>query len=186
VGIALVIDPTLQQSVFDWLDHVVIGQNFCPFARGVRQRERIELVVSPSADVSEALQGLSNAANSLRDRHVDDTLLYLLPEGFDDFDEFLDFLSLAEALFADLGHEGFLQIASFHPEYCFADVDKNHVGNWTNRSPVPILHVLNEESVEVQIQRYPDVDNIPARNIDKLESMDATEIEQLKRICRRG
>jgi len=176
-------EVNLQEAVFNWLDQVVIGMNFCPFARSVRQRNRINLLISPSEEPAGVLEALSDAATKLLEEHVDDTVLFLLPTGFEDFDDFLDLVAVAEALFVDLGLEGQLQIASFHPDYCFADVDDEHVGNWTNRSPVPILHLLQEASVGESIQRYPDVELISDRNIDLLESMATEDLDKLKHCC---
>ena len=178
------IEATTRQAVFDWLDHVVIAQNFCPFAGSARQRDRISVTVSLGGDPGETLQILSDAAATLLDGHADDTTVLVLPDGYADFDDFLDLVALADALLIDLGFEGLLQLASFHPHYQFADVDAEHAGNWTNRSPVPILHLLQEASVAENIQRYSDVDAIPARNIARLESMGAAEFNELKQYCR--
>ncbi len=178
-------EASTRQAVSDWLDYVVIGQNFCPFARLARQRNRISMPVCHSGDPRETLQVLSDAATALLEGHADDTVLLLLPGAFQDFDDFLDLVALADALLIDLGFEGQLQLASFHPDYQFADVEPDHAGNWTNRSPVPILHLLQEASVAENIRRYPDVDLIPEQNIAELEAMDATDFEELKQFCRR-
>jgi len=50
-------------------------------------------------------------------------------------------------LLSELGLEGTLQIASFHPDYCFADSEPDDAANYSNRSPFPMLHLLREASV---------------------------------------
>ena len=177
-------EASARQAVFEWLDHVVIGQNFCPFARMTWQRERISMPVCHSGDPEKTLQALSDAATALLEGHAENTVLLLLPGAYPDFDDFLDLVALADALLIDLGFEGQLQLASFHPHYQFADVEPEHVGNWTNRSPVPILHLLQEASLTENIRRYPDADLIPVRNVAQLEAMESKDLDELKQFCR--
>jgi len=82
-----------------------------------------------------------------------------------DFIEFNDFLALGEHLIVDLGLEGELQIASFHPQYRFAGTQPEDIENHTNRSPYPTLHLLREASIERALASVPDPDEIYRRNI---------------------
>ena len=82
-------------------------------------------------------------------------------------------LELAERLLAQLGYEGVYQIASFHPDYCFADADNDDAANFTNRSPYPMLHLLREASLSMAIDNYPDIDAIPQRNVEKARVLGA-------------
>ena len=75
--------------------------------------------------------------------------------------------------------EGEFQIASFHPDYQFADTEFDDVENYTNRAPYPILHILREASLEKAIDSYPDVDNIPAKNIALLKEMGLVKVKEL-------
>ena len=75
------------------------------------------------------------------------------------------------------------QIASFHPDYEFADAGADDVGNYTNRSPYPLLHLLREESLERAIDNHPDTDLIPARNIALLEAFGVAHMRALLRAC---
>ncbi|MBT8113206.1 MAG: DUF1415 domain-containing protein, partial [Gammaproteobacteria bacterium] len=74
---------------------------------------------------------------------------------------------------------GVYQIASFHPDYQFSDTNPEDVENYTNRSPFPMLHILREESLEKAIDNYPDVDQIPSRNIDLINSLGADKLERI-------
>jgi len=65
------------------------------------------------------------------------TTLIIYSHGFSDFYAYLDFLALAEALLAAQGYEGIYQLASFHPDYCFAQAAADDAANYTNRSPYP-------------------------------------------------
>ena len=74
---------------------------------------------------------------------------------------------------------GEFQLASFHPQYQFANTQVDDRENWSNRSPYPILHVLRESSVEQAIEHYPQVEMVPAENIRKLISLDDALFNQI-------
>ena len=76
-------------------------------------------------------------------------------------------------------YEGVYQIATFHPDYCFADANQNDVANFTNRAPFPLLHVLLDDKLEELLARYPDVDEIPANNIKKLNQLSQEQLPDL-------
>jgi hypothetical protein len=73
-----------------------------------------------------------------------------------DFFDYNEFLDVADAALEELGLDGFLQVASFHPQYQFADTDKNDIGNYTNRSPYPTLHLLREDSIDRAVEAFPE------------------------------
>ena len=67
--------------------------------------------------------------------------------------------------------EGELQVASFHPQYQFADTQPDDIENFTNRSPYPMLHLLREASVERAIAATGDTEEIYRRNIRTLRAL---------------
>ena len=69
--------------------------------------------------------------------------------------------------------QGEIQIASFHPDYRFADTDADAVENCSNRSPYPILHLLRESSVAQATASMADTDSIYRRNIETLRTLGA-------------
>ena len=75
--------------------------------------------------------------------------------------------------------EGVYQIASFHPDYQFDGTKPDDVENYTNRSPYPMLHLIREASLERVIADYPDVDQIPARNIALMNSLGKDKLQAL-------
>ena len=58
----------------------------------------------------------------------------------EDFADYNDFLDAVDLWVEQFGWEGELQVASFHPQYQFADTEAEDPGNLTNRSPWPLLH----------------------------------------------
>ena len=73
-----------------------------------------------------------------------DTTLLILPDAFDDFLDFNDFEEISNLL-KRMDLVGELQVATFHPQFQFADTEPDDIENCTNRSPYPILHLLREE-----------------------------------------
>ena len=94
-----------------------------------------------------------------------ETTLLIHPWVLCDFIEFNDFQAVCERLIVDLGLEGELQIASFHPQYRFAGTQPEDIENYTNRSPYPTLHLLREASIERALASVADPDEIYRRNI---------------------
>ena len=78
---------------------------------------------------------------------------------------------MADAAVEDMELEGEIQVASFHPDYQFADTDKNDIGNYTNRSPYPTLHLLREESIDRAVEAFPEAEAIFEKNIETLEKL---------------
>ena len=108
-----------------------------------------------------------------------ETTLLILPNGHQDFDDYLELVDYAERLLEQQGYEGIYQIATFHPFYCFHGSEKNDPANFTNRSPYPILQLLREESIEKALEKYPHPEKIPERNIQFAREKGITYMQAL-------
>jgi uncharacterized protein len=102
---------------------------------------------------------------------VCETALLIHPWVLADFIEYNDFIGVCEAAIDELGLEGELQVAGFHPRYQFAATQPEDIENYTNRSPYPMLHLLREASVERAVAAVPDTDEIYRRNIRTLRDL---------------
>ena len=102
-------------------------------------------------------------------REIETTLL-IHPWALNDFAEYNEFLEVCDGAVQQLGLEGELQVASFHPQYQFAGTAPYDVENCTNRSPFPMLHLLREESITRAVEAT-DTDEISQRNIRLLREM---------------
>src|SRR6188768_825148 len=149
-----------------WIIDVVIGCNFCPFAANVVKQQTIFYKVEENTDVKTCLASFVQEMERLDNDPTIETILLIFPNAFQQFDDYLDLLSLAEKLLKRKGYEGIYQLASFHPLYLFANSDENDPANYTNRSIYPMLHLLREESIDRALENYKDPESIPARNID--------------------
>ncbi|APD13587.1 DUF1415 domain-containing protein [Pandoraea pulmonicola] len=149
-----------------WLTRAVIGLNLCPFAKAVHVKDQIRYVVSAAADMEGVLLDLERELQTLA--HADpqalDTTLLIVPSALLDFHEYNDALFFAQRLLKQMGLEGELQIASFHPDYQFEGTAPEDVENYTNRSPYPILHLLREASIDRAVDAFPEAETIYARN----------------------
>jgi hypothetical protein len=156
-----------------WLEKSVIGLNLCPFAAAPYRDDRVRFFVSQQRTAAGLLEALRseledlNAASPL-DR---ETTLLIHPWALNDFAEYNDFLEVCEAAVLDLGLEGELQVASFHPQYQFAGTEPGDIENFTNRSPYPMLHLLREESVERAVASAGDTEQIYNRNIRTMRAL---------------
>ena len=169
-----------------WVQRAVVGLNLCPFAKAPFVKDQIRFVVCESDDPRVLLDMLCAQMNELAvaDPSLVETTLVIHPNALTDFAEFNDFLEAADAALEDLGFDGVLQVASFHPCYQFADADADDLGNATNRSPYPTLHLLREASVERAVEAFPEAGAIYETNIATLDTLGAEGWSQLQALCR--
>lgn len=166
-----------------WLDTVVIQYNFCPFAKRERDKNSIRFTVDHHTNIEICLLNLITECLKLDSNHNIETTLIIYALNFSDFDDYLDFLAIAEDLLFKQGYEGVYQLASFHPQYCFSDVPENDPSNYTNRSPYPMLHLLREASIDRAMQEHPNPDHIPERNIALTRDLGLIKLQNLLASC---
>ena len=171
----------IEQQVRDWLQQVVMGLELCPFARRPYENQQVKFAFCFSHEDEQILQALlaeMQLLDELEPEQLETTLL-LLPEALPDFLDFNQFLDQVDALIEEHHFTGVFQVASFHPQYQFADTDANDVENLTNRAPYPILHILREESLEQALKVYPQAEQIPERNIQTMRDLSESQIQRL-------
>lgn len=167
----------IKEQTLRWLRDIVIALNFCPFAKKELLRDTIRLQVCSMHDIGKMLEQLVGQMLFLQENNDIETTLLIYPDQFSDFEEFLDFVDMAQQILQMQGMEGVFQLATFHPDYCFEGVPQDDPGNYTNRSPYPMVHILREAAVEAAIEHYPNPEQIPERNVKTAHSLG---IEQLK------
>jgi len=169
-----------------WLREVVVGLELCPFARRPLQQGSIRYTVCAADDSDTIYTALLDEFDAFlaQQNEVAETALFIIPRGLQHFDDYLDLLQVAEAAIDAIGLTGTLQLASFHPDYRFADSDADDAANYTNRSPYPMFHLLREELMAKALQHYPQPEAIPARNMHRLRELGLTEMQRRLRACR--
>jgi hypothetical protein len=170
-----------------WVDRAVIGLNLCPFAKAVQVKGQVRYVLCEATDSAELLSALCDELDHLAkvDPAQTDTTLLIHPGVLSDFLDFNDFLEVADAAVAELGLDGVLQVASFHPQFQFADTELDDVSNATNRSPYPTLHLIREASIDRAVEAFPEAETIFQANIEKLEQLGAEGWAALQAQCLR-
>jgi len=169
------IHPTERDAVLAatraWLERAVIGLGLCPFAAPVIRGGLLRLEVSEARAPGEVLEALCRELLMLADQEpaACETTLLVHPWALTDFSEFNEFLAECDTAVAHLGLEGVLQVASFHPQYQFAGTAPDDIGNCTNRSPYPMLHLLREDSITAAVEAGADPEEITRANIRTLE-----------------
>lgn len=176
-------DDTIIAQTVAWIKSVVIGCHFCPFAAKAMLRESIRYVVLSDANSEDALTTLIQEMKTLEQDDEIETTLIILPFRFDDFRNYLDLVSKAEATVTKQQYDGVFQIASFHPEYCFAGSNNDDPANYTNRSIYPMLHILREESISQAIEHYPGTEYIPEQNIAFTQQKGLAYMQLLRAAC---
>ena len=149
-----------------WLENVVIAYNFCPFAKGEFINETIRYSLFFEKDDSTIEDYILNEIRMLSKFPEIETSLLILPNSYQNFEDYLDLLEVANELLEEFDFLGIFQIASFHPNYQFGGTEPNDPSNFTNRSPYPILHILREESLSRVIDAHGNTESIPQRNIE--------------------
>jgi hypothetical protein len=156
-----------------WVERAVIGLNLCPFARAPHVQGKLRMRVSHARDTDTLLDDLCGELQSLNALTAQEceTGLLIHPFVLTDFLDYNDFLDVADAAVQTLGLEGEWQVASFHPDYQFADSAPGAIENFSNRSPYPTLHLLREASIERAMESMSDTDSIYRRNIETLQRL---------------
>jgi hypothetical protein len=170
--------PAIIDRTRRWISELVIGLNLCPFARRVFDADTIRYLVTDAEDEAQLLKDLTDELKTLASAPIArvETTLLIHPRVLGNFLDYNDFLDVADRLIADLGLEGIIQIASFHPDYQFADTDADAAENYTNRSPYPMLHLLREESISAVGDNPDELLEIPRRNIETLRALGREKI----------
>jgi hypothetical protein len=166
-------DDKVVAATRTWLEKAVIGLNLCPFAKAVHVKNQIRFVVSAAREIEALLPELETELQALHAADPDtvDTTLLILPAALQDFMDYNDFLEVADQMLERLDLVGEIQIASFHPQYQFADSAADDIENYTNRSPYPILHLLRESSIERAVEAFPDAEMIFEKNMETLRKL---------------
>jgi uncharacterized protein len=136
--------------------------------------------------MADFLAELIDECRRLDDHPEIETSFLIFPEGMNDFYDYLHLVHLSEKLIRKQKYEGIYQVASFHPDYVFADAKADDAANYTNRSMYPMLHLLREESLEAALDKYPDPENIPVRNMEYARSKGIDFMKVLRDSCKRA
>jgi len=175
---------SIVSSVKTWLQHTVIGLQLCPFAKSVFDADRIRYAVCDTEDTEALLLKLDEEFKRLDDSPEIETTLVIIHKQLSDFESFNQTLDTIDEMLEQHGWSGIFQVASFHPQYQFADTEIDDRENWTNRSPYPIFHILRESSLELAIEKFPSIDDLPQQNIKTMNTLSSQIFAQVLQVSR--
>ncbi|MEH6629126.1 MAG: DUF1415 domain-containing protein [Motiliproteus sp.] len=173
-------------AVRQWVESLVVDMNLCPFAKRELVKNRVRFIVAEATTEEQLLMVLQAELERMTTDPGIETTLLIHPKVLQDFFDYNQFLDYADVLLQQMELEGIYQIASFHPDYQFGGTNFDAAENYTNRSPYPVLHLLREESLARAIDYYPDVDEIPGRNIALMNRLGAAKLQALMHGCLAG
>lgn len=155
-----------------WVRDFVLKYALCPFAFRPYEEGRVNAITCTATEEEGAffwtltqVQAFVEAQNEVA------TTLLVFPEALAEFSDFLDFVYAFEDALAETGADALVQLAHFHPYYTFAGVPPDDPGNLTNRAPYPVVQLLRVDAMAAAIASYPDVENIPERNIERMREV---------------
>ena len=156
-----------------WLERAVIGLNLCPFAKGPHIKGQIHYAVSEAKGLEGLRDELIEELKALQAVPAEEreTTLLIVPHMLRDFLDFNDFLDEADGVLQELDLEGEFQVASFHPDFQFADTEPHDITNFTNRSPYPMLHLIREASIDRAVEAFPEAEMIYEANMATMEKL---------------
>ena len=164
-----------------WFERVVLGLNLCPFAHQPAKNNTVRFVSFVESQAQSLFECLAEEITRLQSTDVSilETTLIIAPKGFEDFYFFNDTLALLDNWLEKNGWAGFVQVASFHPDYQFAGSQPDDAENLTNRSPHPIFHLLRESSLSEVIDNGADTDSVPERNMAVMAGLSPKDKKRL-------
>ncbi len=154
-------DPAAEVEA--WVREVVVGLGLCPFAAAPMGSGGVRFLTSGADGDAEVLAELFVLMQEMHAEPSPSTMLLVIPGV--GWDAFLDLVGMAEGLIEVEGYEGVFQLASFHPDYVFADVDADDPANHTNRTPHPAIQILRVDEVGRAVDTFGDTDAIFERNV---------------------
>ncbi|MEO6252652.1 MAG: DUF1415 domain-containing protein [Ferruginibacter sp.] len=179
----MVTAPQIIEQTKKWITDVVIGCNFCPFAAQVIKQNTVFYKVETATAIDICLESFLEEVARLDNDSGIETSFLIFPDTFKSFDDYLDLVSVAEKFLKQKGYNGIYQLASFHPQYRFANSPLSDAANYTNRSVYPMLHLLRESSIDKALEHFNDPEGIPDRNINFAREKGSAYMKLLRDSC---
>ncbi len=172
---------TSSELIRRWLTECVLALDLCPFASPVVRDDSLRIAISQARDPDSCLRDFLaelDLIQSSPEQELSTTLL-AYQHALGDFTDYLELLDQAQEMLERAALDDQFQLASFHPLYLFEGEDTGALSNYTNRSPLPVIHIIRANMVSRALANYPDPEQIPQRNIERLEALGREHVETL-------
>lgn len=164
-----------------WLETIVVGLDLCPFARIPFEKGQIRVVECEDAGEEGQMGFFLEELEFLNQVEAADvsTTLIVYPQASSSFSEFNDFVGDLEFMLEEAGLDEIFQLVAFHPKFVFEHLDPDHLGNYVNRSPFPVLHILRSDEIARVVKNPKEGEMISFNNDKKLHSLSRESLDQL-------
>lgn len=163
-----------------WIERFVIGLRLCPFAHYSFYDNTIYYDETSNTKLNQCLadiMAIVKKMQKLPQSQISNAFLIFNAEP--SFDKMLLIKERFDVLLHKEELDEEFQIVVFHPNFQFADEDFHASGNFTNRSPLAMMHILRAAEVARAIEATEDVEDIPFRNKSVLEQLGMKKISEV-------
>lgn len=131
-----------------WVDEVVVGLGLCPWAAGPLAGGLVRFLGAAGEDPQAVVLAVVDEAQRLCQGPAEASTLVVLEGPGPDFEGLLGLVEVCEQVLASVGLAEDVQLVAFHPGFCYADSDPEDPANGTNRSPAPMIHLLQRADLD--------------------------------------
>jgi hypothetical protein len=162
-----------------WVENIIIGLDLCPFAKIPYEQGKINLITAAEDNLSQVQNKTWQELESLLTTNMSSTLVFF-PKLAINFEDFYDFVCELQDELEENNLAEHFQLVCFHPEFYFEGTHKTDRGNYVNRSPYPMIHILMNHEITVVTKENPSLgQEISLRNQKKLAAMNEHEFEKI-------
>ncbi len=159
-----------------WLEKTIIGLDLCPFTRRPFLEGKILIEELSGVESGEAQHQFLNSLSSFQGQNQFETVLLVYPHWEISFKDFYEFLEDCEDHLISLNLEDEFQLVAFHPEFCFGGLEFSDRANLVNSSPLPLIHILKIQDLELLNLSAKDAEAMSFGNARKLELLSQEQI----------
>jgi len=154
-----------------WLELMVIGHDLCPFAKWPYEHDLVKIITANPAE--DLMQIINAELQFLHDNPspLIETTLIVSPDDAISMLDWLDQQMNIQDWIDGSIYESDYQAVMFHPDFQYRGEHPESTVNITNRSPLPMIHLLREATVTKVIEDGADTAQIIAKNSKTLEQM---------------
>lgn len=154
-------DSEQAKAVAQWVRRVVVRHGLCPWAEEALRRGSLAVVTldeESEEEVAAAVLAHAQLLAGLGTSPTAATTLLVAPKcgSLQDFEVYLHLCAWLEEAFEELELNGKVQLATFHPDFRFADsAGPNDAADFVGRAPAPAFHLLREKEVSAALASFP-------------------------------
>ena len=160
----------------NWIEKTIIGLELCPFTKKPYSEGKVLIEELSGHNSSTAQDQFLNSLSSFQNQSNFQTVLLVYPQWKTSFKNFYNFLQDCEDHLVSLNLEDEYQLVAFHPDFCFEGLEYSNRANLVNSSPLPLIHILRINDLDVLNLSAEDAEAMSFGNAKKLESLTETEI----------